>query len=424
MHHLRGAVVAALLAAGCGHGGLVPGTGARAPTLPAGAGFPAGIGTLLYIGLEFPEPGTVIGAQYGGRTFEVRQSSFHITEAVRNGWTRAARLRGESLLHAAGYQATTVGGPTSDVVMVDEDVRFGLQGRVLALDIRTRAGGTPSRSDGRVEVAWEVLDVARGAVVFGRTLEGAVRAAPSIEHATFDALDDALGRLLADTAFQRVLREPPPPREVEAAAGGMVLAGSIEPISVSRGDINPARDSGAIGRVAAGLVTLSSSGRSIGTAFVLTRSGLALTSQRAARQAVRLRVRLPSGVVRPARVIRTHSGLDVALIQIACPETCTTVDWSEDLPAVNAEVLVVAAPLGDAAAVIVTPGRIGGQWGLATGVTLALPGIEEVLGGEPIALATTGRVVAMVAARPGRRSALLLGELLRALRVSVVAGQE
>jgi len=59
----------------------------------------------------------------------------------------------------------------------------------------------------------------------------------------------------------------------------------------------------------------------------------------------------------------------------------------------------VAAPLSDAVAATTTFGRVGGQWGLATGVTLE--GTEgKVGGGEPVARASSGRVFALVSTRP------------------------
>lgn len=374
------------------------------------------VGTLLYLGVEMPDAGSVVGAIYGGAAFDVRQHSYQLTEAVRAGWSRAARLRGEALLHYAGYEVRAVGGPTSDVVMVEDDVRFGLQGRVQVLDIRTRAGAG-GRSDARAEVSWELLDVVRGTVMFGRTVEGQARGLPTLEDAAFDAFDDALRGLLADSLYQRALREPRVIGDLTAGAAADLLIGSGEMIVISADDINPSADSGAAARVAAGLVTLRSSSQSHGTAFVLTRSGLALTSLRATNQVRRLRVRLPSGVVRPARVLRSHSGLDVALIQVACPEACVTVDWTAELPEVNSDVVTVGAPTEDVLDPLVSLARLGGRWGLASGVTLDVQSINVINGGEPVALAASGKVVAMVSSRPGRRTAMLLGELLRTLRV-------
>jgi len=335
---------------------------------------------------------------------------------VRGSWTRAARLRGEAVLHGAGYDVRAVGGPSSDVVPVDvEDIRFGLSGRVSELQLRTYAGAP--RAEARTEVAWELLDLARGAAIFGRTHQGQARGAVRAEDAVALALDDALARLVADSLFRRALVALPGLTSVGPGAFAAVEPVAGEPIPLEAADLNPTLDSGAVERVLAGVVTLRGADQIYGTAFMLTKGGLALATHRAVRQSRRLRARLPSGVVRPVRVLRAHAGLDVALIQVSCPDPCTTVDWEVVAPDVNVAVVTVGAPASDVAPPFVARGRLGGQWGIAHGVTLETQGDEVVLGGEPVAIAGTGKVVGMVSSRPGRRTALLLGEILRVLRV-------
>ncbi len=371
---------------------------------------------MLFLGLDLPEVGTVIGGLYGGAAFEVRQTTYQMSEAARAGWSRAARLRGETVLHQAGFTVRGVGGATSDLVAVDDEVRFGIQGRVSALEVRTFAGAG-ARVEARAEVAWDLLDVPRGAVIFGRTHTGVARINGRLDEAVADAFDAALSQLVLDTLFHFALMAP----SLATDAGGnpaFIVPVEGEPIPIAGEDLNPSLDSGAVERVLAGVVTLRGPDQIYGTAFLLTRGGLALTTHRAVRQARRIRARLPSGVVRPVQVLRHHAGLDIALIQIACPAACPTVDWDAiGLPEVNADIVTVGAPENDAAPPFVSRGRIGGRWGLANGVTLITQGDEVVNGGEPVALAANGKVVGLVSARPGRRTALLLGEVLRALRV-------
>lgn len=429
MNPARGVLGAALAVAALSCGGRVPpvagGAGAAPadgvappPVITARAAATRAAGTVLYLGLELPEPGTVFGGVFSGAAFDVRQQTFQMTESVRAGWTRAARLRGEAYLHDVGFQVRAVGGPTSDVVLMEEDVRFGVQGRVGVFDVRVRTG-PPSRADARVEIAWELLDVVQGTVIMGRSHSGQSRGATRLEDAVFDAFDDALGGLVADSLFLRALTAPVQLAGFAGNAAPVLIAVPGELIPVLADDLNPSRDSGAIARVSAGLATLrGTSDQVYGTAFLLTRSGLALTSLRSARSTRRLRARLPSGVIRTARIVRSHAGLDVALIQIACPDACPTVDWTVRRPGVYDQVILIGAPASDVESAPVSRGRVGGQWGLANGITLDTPAEEAVVGGEPVALAESGLVVGMVSARPGRRTALLLGELLRALGVS------
>jgi len=391
-------------------------SGPRGPA-PGRALAPGEVGALMYLGVELPEPGAVIGGHFGGRAFDVRQNSYQMTESMRAGWSRAARLRGEAVLHNAGFLVRAVGGPTSDLDLIDEEVRFGVQGRVRTMDVRT-FDGTTGRAEGRAEIAWELIDVARGDVIFGRVVDATVRGRDRPEDVVFDVFDAALGRLLADSGFQRALRTPLTPLETFGRGPLAVLPPPEQPILLDSSDLNPSDDSAAIARVAAGLVSLRGPDGVTGTAFLLTGSGLALTSTRVVRRGRRYEARLASGVVRPARLVRRDDGLDVALIQVACPLRCVTVDWdATHLPAVNADVVALGAAPTDGEAPRVTRAVIGGRWGLAQGVTLET-NIEEMLtGGEPIALASSGRVVGMVSAVPGRRSANLLAAVLRALRV-------
>ncbi len=416
---VRGAVWFAAMTVACASPRGSGPADAPAPPPEPGArqSIPRSVGTVLFLGLDLPDVGTVIGGHYAGASFEVRQTTYQMSEAARAGWSRAARLRGETVLHHAGFTVRGVGGATSDLVAVDDEVRFGIQGRVNALEVRTFAGAG-SRVEARVEVVWDLLDVPRGAVIFGRTHSGLARISGRLDEAVADAFDEALSHLVVDTLFQVALLAPVVAADARGAQAAFIEPVAGEPIRIAVEDLNPSLDSGAVERVLAGVVTLRGPDQIYGTAFLLTRGGLALTTRRAVRQTRRLRARLPSGVVRPVQVLRQHAGLDIALIQVDCPAACPTVDWeATSLPAVNADVVTIGAPESDEAPPFVSRGRIGGRWGLANGVTLVTQGDEVVNGGEPVALAATGKVVGLVSARPGRRTALLLGEVLRALRV-------
>lgn len=414
----RGVLAAAVLAvAACARSAGVP-----APdTAPARS--PADAGLVLLLGLELPEAGTVIGGRFGGVGFDVRQSSYQLSNAVRERWSLGARSRGEVLMREAGLRVRSAGPSSSDAQQI-LGVQYGLAGKVTNLTVRASGQEDAPLVDAQADVAWELLDLGSGSAVFGRSLQGGARMLGTVDDVVAHALDRALERLLADPLFLRALAAPrADPDEGAATRFVRELPEGSTTIELSEADLNPAVDTSTITRIAAGVVAVRSEERVLGTAFTLTRDGLALAVGHTVRHARHLRVRLPSGVERPARVLRTHGGLDVALIQIACPGDCPTVDWFAPAEVeVFTSVLVIGAPFADDEAAAVTFGRVGGRWGLASGVTLE--GAEGLVGGgEPVARIASGKVFALVSGRRGRAAALLLSEALEALHVRAPEGR-
>ncbi len=381
------------------------------------AGLPVASGVVVLTTIDLPESGNVFGGHFSGTTFDVRQSSYQMTEAVRTRWGREARSRGEALLRGAGIRVHTHGPSSSDLQEL-RGVQYGLSGTVTDLAVRSSGTAEPFRVEAQAEIAWELLDLGSGHAVFGRSMRGSVREVATIDAAVGHVLDASLTRLLADSSFRFALAEMR--SDPDAGVPVRFARGAVAPdevIELAPHDINPAADSTVTGRMAAGLVTLRSPDAVLGTAFLISRDGLALTSARAVRNRRRIRARMPNGVERPIRVVRVHRGLDVALIQVACAE-CTTVDWeAPEGVDVYTNVVTATAPGSDAEAAAIAFGRIGGRWFLANGVTLIDLPDGVVAGGEPVARTASGRVFALVSTRPGRRSALLLREVLTALNV-------
>ena len=85
--------------------------------------------------------------------------------------------------------------------------------------------------------------------------------------------------------------------------------------------------------------------RGHGSAFVISKDGLAITNHHVARRGPPLRVRFRDGRERPARVVRSVAGPDVALIQIPCDSTCVTMDLTLPIEAqLGEEILVLGTP--------------------------------------------------------------------------------
>ena len=408
----------ALAAASCARRTNVSSPDATPLTHPGAAAammVQASAATILLIGLELPPAGTAIGGQYGG-PHDDRVSTYHLTDAVRARWAGQARERGEALMRGAGYRVRSVGPASSDARQL-LGVQYGLSGRVTLLAIRSTGASEPLSVEALAEVSWELLDLGSGTAVFGRSLRGSARITGTVDDAAALALGSALERLIVDTLFIRALAAPRADPDAGTANFTREIPSEHEPIVLVDADLNPSTDTSLIARVSAGVVTLRSQDRGRGTAFILTRDGLALGIGRSVRNARQLRARFASGVERPARVLRTNAALDISLIQIACAQQCPTVDWSApDGVDVFTGFVAIGAPASDDDTVSVTIGRVGGRWGLANGVTLqGAQGL--VAGGEPVARINSGKVFGLVSARPGRTTAVLLSEALRALRV-------
>ena len=405
--------VVVVLAAACG--------GAAPPDV---APTPANSYSIMYMGLDLPSAGTQLGGHYSGANFSTRQATYQLSDGLRNRWSIQARARGDAMLRGAGFRVRSVGATMSEAQEV-VGVQYGLSGQVHQLSVRTTGPAEPYNVEVQTEIGWELLDLGSGSAVFGRAYQGVLRATGSLDTVVARALDESLGRLVADSAFLRALAMPRSDPDADRAVGfvrAFPPAGQLLRIHVN--DILPAPDSAPVGRIAAGIVTLHGDDNALGTAFVLTRDGLAVTGGRELRTSDRIRARLPSGVDRPVRLLRKSSGLDVALIQLACPGECTTVDWEAPVGVpVFTNVVAVGAPVREGDPVVISSGRVGGRWGIAHGVTLE--GMEETVdGGEPVARSATGHVFGLIVIKRGRRIVLLLDEVFRSLKVRVDAGAD
>lgn len=376
-----------------------------------------GISTsIMYLGLELPVAGTVLGGHYAGNN--LRQNSYQLNDGARTRWAMGARERGEAILRGAGFQVRTINPATSDAQALF-GVQYGLSGQVHQLNVRTTGTAEPFHVEVQALIGWELLDLGSGTAVFGRELEGTMRATGGVEEIIGQALDDAMARLVADQLFRNAIAVP------RSVPGGdrpvtftRAIPGPDEPLTIGPDDQLVFPDSGPVGRIVAGVVLLRGRDHALGTAFVITKDGLAIADAHAVRGFDRVRARLPSGVDRPVRLLRRGRSLDFALVQLACPGECTTVDW-EAPPGVPVftNVVAVGAPAREGDPGTVSFGRVGGRWGLANGVTLE--GMEDIVGGEPVGRTSSGKVFGVVSVRRGRRVVLMLSEVFRSLKIQV-----
>ena len=374
--------------------------------------------SIMFLGLELPEVGTEIGGHYAGGN-NLRTTSYHMIDGARQRWTTLASQRAEAILRAVGFRVHAV--TQASGAQPVHNVQYGLLGQVRQLQVRTRGSSEPYSVEVQTQIGWELLDLGSGTAVFGRQLEGTTREIGEVEQIISVALDQSVSRLMDDGGFRNAIAVPRsvPGGDIPASFRRAVPAsGATFVIALNEQQIdsvgNPAD------RMSAGVITLRGRDNTMGTAFVLTRDGLALADARLVRSMDRLRARLPSGIDRPVRLLRRGGSLDAALIQVACPGVCTTVDW--EAPAsvpVYTSVMTVSAPLRDGEVPLVSTGRVGGRWGISAGVTIE--GLETIEGGEPVGRAASGKVFGVMSVRRGRRAVLMLDEVFRSLKIQVTA---
>lgn len=389
-------------------GGAAPLAGLAAPSLAGG---------VVVMGVEFPESGT-IGGHFSGTQFERRTGDIILTDGTRRSWGLAAALRVEAVMREAGYRVEQGAVPTSDAVRLS-GFRFGLIGRVAELSVQSSGSTGPHRSRATTAIAWEVLDFAAGSAVLGLRTAGRGEATDSLRGAVMAAVALSFERLLTDSSFLRTLMRPRP-RDLDELAGAAYAPrpepGSRDTIVLRPLDLNPLDAGDSLLRVAAGVVTLRRPDRDE-TAFLITRDGLALTSYQAALRLGRAWIRFGTGVERPARVLRADRRAGVALIQVSCPDPCTTVPWTLERGGPPMPVVAIGAPFGAEMRYFFGYGHTGGPRQGPHRPRFDLTVLGQLTGGEAVARLADGAVFGITVARRHGQAALTMGEAFRALGI-------
>lgn len=180
-------------------------------------------------------------------------------------------------------------------------------------------------------------------------------------------------------------------------------------------------------RLTAGIVRIQGS-RGLGTAFIITRDGLALTNHHVVARQRNLVARFQDNSVASVRVVRSDENADVALIQIDCVQDCVTVPLgSESQIATGSDVYALGHPSGLTASV--SRGIVSGLR-LMSGVTLLQTdaALNSGNSGGPIVDVASGQAVAIVSFKltetEGLGFAIVIDDALRVLGLRVSSGQE
>jgi uncharacterized protein len=159
-------------------------------------------------------------------------------------------------------------------------------------------------------------------------------------------------------------------------------------------DRNPSPEPNIFERSAAAVVGVSGP-QGKGSAFLITRDGLALTNHHVVDRQGTMKATLRDGRRLAVRVLRSNPEADVALIQINCAADCFTLAPARSNPSIGSEVHVIGNAL--ALDYTLTQGVVSGLR-LAGGVTLVQTdaALNPGNSGGPIIDAQTRRVLAIV----------------------------
>lgn len=134
--------------------------------------------------------------------------------------------------------------------------------------------------------------------------------------------------------------------EASAALWGRPAPAPGTLVEINPRDRNPVTRGPMLERVRPAVVTLEGPTGS-GTAFILSRDGLALTNLHVVERAGSpLVARFADGGEAQTRVLRVSDSPDVALIQVLCNTACNTVSLATSDPTLGQDLYVVGAPLG------------------------------------------------------------------------------
>jgi len=205
------------------------------------------------------------------------------------------------------------------------------------------------------------------------------------------------------------------------------LPGRDDTIQLSTADANvDARGTVLEGAMSAVASVRGSTG--VGSAFLLSRDGLAITNYHVIRKQHSLLAKFRDGSIGAVRVVRTDSLADLALLEIACPTDCFTIDLYRGIPSLGDDVYAIGTPVSEQFSHSVTKGIVSGvrQQG-AERLLQTDAALNRGNSGGPLVEARSARAVGIVSRKlmidgvEGIGFAIVLDDALRLLGVQRVS---
>jgi len=336
-------------------------------------------------------------------------------------WTRLEPSSDAHVLARFGYLATLEPGE-SRRSRAATNARFSIAGRVLGLIVSAFDDPAPDSHAVDLRIEWTLVDVEARTPTFRLVADAHVDGSGPVETTLAAATAATLEQFLGDNTVKLALA-PAAPAAVVPWRRTPVGAVGTDTVTITDADLNVDRRGSRLAGAVSAVVSLRGTA-GVGSAFMLTRDGLAITNLHVVRNQRSLTARFLDGHHSPVRVLRTDSKADLALLEIACPTDCYTVDLSADLPTVGEDVYAIGSPVSEQYSHTVTKGIVSG---------VRRKGAERLLqtdaavnrgnSGGPLIEARTGRVVGIVSEKleldgiEGMGFAVAVGDALQALRV-------
>ena len=354
--------------------------------------------TVVFLNLQMQIQGVRLGGYYDG-LLKVFQGPLWGTAEMENNWVAWMGRTGTGMLRQAGYhlkEVSTVFGAVQDY----SGVQYAFGGRLTRIEVDTYGSLAGGKTVASLDVTWEVLNLATHNVLYSQPEHGYAETAGTSGDAVLLSLQQTFAAVLADPTLFQALLPKAPAFPVQSAATSSVawrraLPQATDLVSLMPTDADVLRAGSTFQRVSPAVVTLVGD-KAQGTAFLISRDGLALTNDHVVRGQTVLHARFAGGREMPVRLVRSDSVADVALVEVECDSDCVTADISPGPdPAVGTEVYVIGAPLG--LSQTLTRGVVSALR-LDRGLTLVQTdaSINHGNSGGPIVDAKSGRVLGIV----------------------------
>jgi len=316
--------------------------------------------TVVFLGVDFSNVGSPVGGHYDG-LLKVYQGPVRITTATVASWSQWTGQIGQAAFTQAGYPIRAL-SPAFSQLQSYSGVHFAIAAKASSVRVDTYGRLAGDNTQASITVTWELFDARSRSVIYTAMTAGDARTAGQSGDAIADAFRMALASFLADESLVSALQKASSPVRVTRAADNVawrrVMPRESDMIDfVSRDPKIDARPA-SLARVSAAVIALGGD-TGFGSAFLLTRDGLALTNFHVVREQQTLTARFESGTERPVRVLRVDSVADLALIEVFCPTDCSTVSLGPDgYPAPGTEVYAIGTPVSQSLDHTVTKGIV------------------------------------------------------------------
>jgi S1-C subfamily serine protease len=268
-------------------------------------------------------------------------------------------------LHNVGYPARQASATFSQIESY-AGVRFALAARISTFRADYYGVFAGNQTKASLSVNWEVFDASTRRVVYQTVTSGASMAAGRSAEAVGLAFRTALADLLANEDFVSALAPRTTMPHTTVAARPTLTANwrrslpkESDIISIGPGDLY-FEGKTPLERASDAVVALHGS-EGLGSAFLITRDGLAITNFHVINGQSQLVARTGKGVDYAVRVIRSDSVTDLALVEIACARDCFTSTLRQvPQPTVGTEVFAIGTPLSESLSQSVSKGIVSG----------------------------------------------------------------